>query len=58
MHDNAPIDLFIRFGLAGLLGLLIGLEREMGAAEKPHTGARDFTMFALAGATSTFAAGL
>ncbi len=58
MDEIKVVDLFIRFGLAGLLGLLIGLERESGTAQNPHADLRDFIMFSLLGAVSAFAAGL
>ncbi|MBM2829958.1 MAG: hypothetical protein HW411_748 [Gammaproteobacteria bacterium] len=50
------LTLFLRLGLAGLLGLLIGLEREMGGQPNPHGGMRDFVLFALVGAVSAMAA--
>lgn len=58
MKDPALIDLFLRFGLAALLGFAIGLERTLGIDEETHkhTGLRDFVLFALLGAVSTFAA--
>ncbi|MBI2969397.1 MAG: MgtC/SapB family protein [Gammaproteobacteria bacterium] len=54
-HD-ALLTLFMRLGIAALLGFLIGLEREMGAQPNPHGGIRDFVMFALLGAVSALAA--
>ncbi len=56
--DAALIDTFLRFGLAALLGFAIGLERTMGVDDKSqqHTGLRDFVLFALLGAISTFIA--
>jgi len=57
--DDAPLlDLFGRFGLVMLLGLLIGLERQQGSPDNPHTGVRDFVMFALLGGVGAFAADL
>ena len=53
---NQPLlDIFVRFGVAGLLGFLIGLEREMAGNDNPHAGLRDFVLFALLGGTSAFA---
>ena len=52
--QNELLTVFTQFGLAGLLGFLIGLERAMGSGEDVHTGIRDFTMFALLGALSAF----
>lgn len=54
-HD-ALLTLFMRLGIAALLGFMIGLEREMGGAPNPHGGLRDFIMFALLGAVSALAA--
>jgi uncharacterized membrane protein (DUF4010 family) len=58
MKDPALIDLFLRFGLAALLGFAIGLERSLGIDpdKDNHTGLRDFVLFALLGAVSTFVA--
>ena len=44
------------FGMSGLLGFLIGLERSMGVPENPHATVRDFVIFALVGALSGYAA--
>ena len=49
------LDIFLKFGVAGLLGFLIGLEREMAGSDNPHAGLRDFLLFALLGSTSAFA---
>ena len=56
MEQQELLDFFIRFGLAGALGFVIGLERAMGARENPHAGLRDFVIFALIGAISAFVA--
>ncbi len=56
MEQQELLDLFVKFGLAGALGFLIGLERTMGARENPHAGLRDFVIFALIGAISAFVA--
>lgn len=56
MQDPALLDFLIKFGLAAILGFLIGLEREMTASEQKSTGLRDFVLFALFGAVSAFAA--
>ena len=58
MDANELLRIFTQFGLVGVLGFLVGLERQMGAVENPHTGPRDFVMFALVGAVSAFAADL
>ena len=58
MAPEELLDFFIRFGLAGALGFLIGLERSMAARENPHAGLRDFVIFALIGAISAFVATL
>ena len=51
------LQVFVQFGLAGLVGFLLGLEREMSAKEGYQIGIRDFVFFALLGATSAFIAG-
>ena len=58
MNELALIDVFLRFGLAALLGFAIGLERTMGMDDnsQQHTGLRDFVLFALLGALSTYIA--
>jgi len=56
MEQEPLLHLFIGFGLAGALGFLIGLERSMGAQKSPHAGLRDFVLFALIGAISTYVA--
>jgi uncharacterized membrane protein (DUF4010 family) len=56
MQDPALLDFLIKFGLAAVLGFLIGLEREMTADQQKSTGLRDFVLFALFGAVSAFAA--
>ncbi len=50
MQDTVLLDYFIKFGLAAVLGFLIGLEREMTADQPKATGLRDFVLFALFGA--------
>ncbi len=47
---------FMQFGLAGLIGFAIGLERTMAESENPHAGTRDFILFSLIGAVSAFVA--
>ena len=47
MQAPQLLEEFIRFGLAALLGFLIGLEREMKAGEDTQTGLRDFVLYAL-----------
>lgn len=58
MPEQSLLDIFVRFGLSLLLGFLVGLERGKSTkeSENEHTGARDFVLFALLGAVSTFAA--
>ena len=58
INDPPLVDIFLRFGLAALLGFAIGLERTMGVDDKSqsHTGLRDFVLFGLLGAVSTFIA--
>ena len=58
MHPDQLLHTFAQFGLAGLIGFLIGLEREMRDPEKPTIGIRDFVLIALTGATSAFLASL
>ena len=58
MHDLPLTDVFARFGLTVLLGFMIGLERETSDNQNPHTGLRDFVLFALLGATSAYTAAL
>ncbi len=50
------LENFMRFGLAGLIGFAIGLERAMAGSENPHAGTRDFILFSLIGAVSAFVA--
>jgi uncharacterized membrane protein (DUF4010 family) len=57
MNEQNLLQLFVQFGLAGLIGFLLGLEREMSAKKASHIGIRDFVFFALLGATSAFIAG-
>ena len=56
MTSEIPLDVISRFGIAALLGLLIGLERGMKGTKQPHAGTRDFVLFAMAGALCAFAA--
>lgn len=56
MQDPALLDFLVKFGLAAVLGFLIGLEREMTAGQQKSTGLRDFVLFALLGAVSAFTA--
>ena len=58
MAREELLNLFIKFGLTGALGFLIGLEREMDAREPSQVGLRDFVIFALIGAISAFIATL
>ena len=60
MQQSAPmareniIFLFWQFGLAGVLGFLIGLEREMRGEKGVTLGIRDFVLFALLGALAGY----
>jgi uncharacterized membrane protein (DUF4010 family) len=45
---------FFQFGLAWLVGFLIGLEREKSSTEKEIMGLRDFVLIALLGALAAF----
>jgi uncharacterized membrane protein (DUF4010 family) len=56
MYDSYLFEIFLRFALTAALGLLIGLERGKGASDNTHIGTRDFVIFAVLGATSTFVA--
>ena len=56
MEQKELIEFFLRFGTAGLLGFLVGLERSMGGPENTHATTRDFVIFALLGAISAFVA--
>lgn len=56
MTQQMLIQNFLQFGLAGLLGVLIGLEREMSGQKNGSMGGRDFVLFSLIGATTAFAA--
>ncbi|MEA3642563.1 MAG: MgtC/SapB family protein [Lamprobacter sp.] len=56
MPQDDLIQLFSHFGLAALLGFLIGLERELRDETIPTVGIRDFVLFSLIGALSSYAA--
>ncbi|MDH3386642.1 MAG: MgtC/SapB family protein [Gammaproteobacteria bacterium] len=56
MSSENIIQLFWQFGLAGVLGFLIGLEREMRSEQNVTLGIRDFVLFALLGALSAYLA--
>jgi uncharacterized membrane protein (DUF4010 family) len=58
MPELSLLEVFTRFGLTVLIGFMIGLERETSENKNPHTGLRDFVLFALLGATSTYTAAL
>jgi len=55
LGNQQLIDIFLKFGVASLLGFVIGLEREMTSNDNPHAGLRDFVLFALLGSVSAFA---
>lgn len=56
MNEASLLDIFLKFGTAGLLGFLIGLEREHASSGHEFIGIRDFVIFSLLGAISTFLA--
>ncbi len=56
MSIDISADMLLRFVVAALLGLLVGLERGMKGNRQAHAGSRDFVLFALIGALSAFAA--
>lgn len=56
MRSEDLLQLFAQFGLAALLGFLIGLEREMRERENRLLGIRDFVLFALLGAIASYLA--
>ena len=56
MKQTSLLELFLQFGLAGMIGFLIGLEREMSSGKSTSMGSRDFVLFALTGAATAFAA--
>ena len=56
MSDNDLISIFLKFGLAGSLGFIIGLEREYSSGSDNLIGIRDFILFSLLGAVSAFIA--
>lgn len=47
---------FFEFGMAGLIGFALGLERDMAGSANPHAGTRDFILIALIGAVSAYLA--
>ena len=57
MSEDELLKVFMQFGLAGILGFLLGLERQHSAGTHQATlGIRDFTLLSLIGATSAFIA--
>ena len=56
MNYDELLKNFSQFGLAILLGILIGLERELRNGGLSTLGLRDFVLFSLLGAFSTFLA--
>jgi uncharacterized membrane protein (DUF4010 family) len=58
MGNQDLLQIFIQFGLAGLIGFFLGLEREMSTHKITHIGIRDFIILALLGATSAYVAGI
>lgn len=55
MPQDDLILLFSQFGLAALLGFIIGLERELRDQDSVSVGIRDFVFFSLLGAASSYA---
>ncbi len=56
MSYDELLNNFSQFGLAILLGILIGLERELRDGGRSLLGLRDFVLFSLLGASSAFMA--
>ncbi len=56
MPDERLLDIFLKFGIAAALGLLIGLEREKAQRDDESPGVRDFILFALIGGVTAFMA--
>ncbi len=56
MPDELLLDVFLKFGIAAALGLLIGLEREKAHREDESPGVRDFILLALIGGLTAFMA--
>jgi len=54
MNSENLINLFGQFGLAAILGFLIGLEREMRDEQGVTLGIRDFVLYALLGALCSY----
>ena len=56
MAYSTLLNTFAQFGLAAILGFVIGLERELRGGEEVTMGLRDFVLFSLLGAVSAFIA--
>ncbi|MCG6868858.1 MAG: DUF4010 domain-containing protein [Gammaproteobacteria bacterium] len=56
MTPQLLLQLFFQFGLAGLIGFLLGIEREMSAKNSDSIGGRDFVLFAIVGAAAAYVA--
>ncbi len=54
MIQDPVFGQFANFGLAALVGFVLGLERDMAGSENPHAGTRDFILIALIGAVSGY----
>ena len=54
--QESLITQFAEFGMAALIGFVLGLERDMAGSENPHAGTRDFILIALIGAVSAYVA--
>lgn len=57
MPQDSLLYVFAHFALVGLIGFLIGLEREMRPPDSVTLGIRDFVLLALLGGLSAFLAG-
>ncbi|MCG6867808.1 MAG: MgtC/SapB family protein [Gammaproteobacteria bacterium] len=58
MTPQLHLQQFLQFGLAALIGFLLGIEREMSAKDSGggSMGGRDFVLFAIVGAAAAFMA--
>ncbi|MCG8686167.1 MAG: DUF4010 domain-containing protein [Desulfobacterales bacterium] len=54
MIQDPIFEQIMNFGLATLVGFVLGLERDMAGSENPHAGTRDFILITLIGAVSGY----
>lgn len=54
--QESLLQQFLEFGMAGLIGFVLGLERDMAGSANPHAGTRDFILIALIGAVTGYLA--